>query len=559
MKKYLIFIVALFIPLIVTVHAASEYDSDEKIAWGVIGTAGTGATYEISPSKIFSSDANFGQGLYEFIYMRTKHAGSDLAVKRLLGGKPLSKEELFLMIPGSNIGELLTKKNPNDQIDQAEVEKKRLVMLAKLADEKELADLEELSKLEVEPTELFSDGDESNSGFDLIVDLDIIETILFGKMETVSGGAGPGAPAGSEVVDLGAIGEGEEAEKEKAAGPPPAGKVAEKPLEPESGGPGAGEKPQLVEIPTDTNVICPLNQSFNGAIEEIRDKEKAGMISGALGSEEGAAGGAETGTGAGGEAGAGGSAGAEGAGAEKPLTPAKSADWSRPPLCKGPFCLQIEKVYKKESSYLANENCIECHFEKINDAFKKTLSHNLVPSKATGNLMEGPKCKRSMFNLKQNFILIPQPILTPPNDDLIPKGDFIKNMIDFWEKYYDNPGRCDAKEGTGGSCKPDPDPMEEVTRNVLNQLPPNAEQKQAMLEIKQQVAAKKEEAAGLMEKARLKNEAESQSSQFQVLMQELDAMNSYFEGFMNLYNQLTSGKADSPCKALKGKSQCSAL
>ena len=49
---------------------------------------------------------------------------------------------------------------------------------------------------------------------------------------------------------------------------------------------------------------------------------------------------------------------------ESPLEPEKAADWSKPKLCDGPFCLKIEAKYKTESSYLANANCVACHLKK---------------------------------------------------------------------------------------------------------------------------------------------------------------------------------------------------
>ena len=77
-----------------------------------------------------------------------------------------------------------------------------------------------------------------------------------------------------------------------------------------------------------------------------------------------------------------------------------------------------------------------------------------------------------VLGLKWNFIILPQPILTPPNDDLIVKGDIIKNMIDFYEKYYDNPGRCE--KSVGGACKkdkglkPDPDIEKKLRKEKWN-------------------------------------------------------------------------------------------
>jgi hypothetical protein len=323
-------------------------------------------------------------------------------------------------------------------------------------------------------------------------------------------------------------------------------------------------------------VICPLNDSFNAAVEQVREAERAareevGIETSGAGAGGGSSGAAGAGVGAGAGRGTGGAEEGGETGEEAAITPEPAGDWSRPLPCNGVFCLKIEAVYKTESAYLANENCIACHFEKINDSFKKTLDHNLVPSKATGNLFEGPKCKRSLLGLKWNFILIPQPILTPPNDDLIPKGDFLANFVDFLEKYYRLPGSCDELKKeikTGGNiaeriqdklglCKPPPDTEQEAARNILNQIPEGTTQDTIIRRIRENAEAKKQEIAEMMEQSRLESDAQNQATQYQALMQEIETFNAYFKGFMSLYNQLISGEADSPCQTLSTKPVCS--
>ncbi|MBI4994294.1 hypothetical protein HZC21_01460 [Candidatus Peregrinibacteria bacterium] len=547
LKKYIItvLLIAAFSGAITTVSALAT-KSDDKLVADVIGTAGTGATYELNPSKFFTSDKSFGQDLYENTYNRVKSQGSDIAVQRLLAEHDFSKEELLILVPGSNIGKLLTEPDPTKNLSHEDVEARRVELRRLLAEEKDLADLLVNVQMDTEPTEIFANGDESDSGFDLLVDLAVIEQILFGKTETVFGGGGPGAPAGSKVVDVGEAAK-EEAEKEAEAQKETDKK---KKAKEEAAGLEGGAPESIIEGEEGEQVgaVCPLNKSFNSEAEKAIEKEKSAQESA---DKEGAGKGAKGKGKSGGEEGAPSSgAGEEGAGEEKPFELEKAADWTRPPLCYGPFCLKIEKKYKIESSYLANANCIACHFEKINDAFKKTLDHNLIPSKATGNLFELPKCKRSFLNLKWNFILLPQPILTPPNDDLITKGDIIKNMVDFYEKYYDNPGRKDKP------IKPDPDIEEEVAQRKLEQSASGKTPEELFREIRVEVSAKKAEAAKLMEETRFNSDAENQASQFKVLLSEIDMMNEYFKGFKKLYEDLISGADDSPCKVLSSKKTC---
>lgn len=535
-------------------RAANEYDSDENIAIGIIGTAGTSSSYDIN--VFATSPDNFGKNLYKKIYGRIKSEGSDMTISRALTRRNLSQDELLAIIPGANIGKLLKEDSPEAALEPAEVNARLAELRRSLVEDKELNDLFVEASADTEPTELFSNGDESDSGFDLLADLNVIQTILFGQVESPAGNSGPGAPPGSNVVGVSGGGSG------NASSPPALTGNSASPgngngsgsggahANGQSGGAaggGSGEEP----------VLCPLNQSFNQAVEAARSAEQQ------------SAGGAGVGAGNSGAAGQANHGGNNAAGAatnqelpeeDAPITPETPADWSRARPCVGPFCLRLERVFKTESAYLPNENCIACHFEKINDAFKRTLDHNLVPNKATGNLFEAAKCKRgsggTFLGLKWNFILVPQPILTPPNDDLITKGDFLKNAKEFYEKYYDNPGRCDDGS-VGGACKPDTSPEAAVTERVLSQISSGTEQTAVINQIRQQVDARKNAIEETMRVARLSKEAENQAGQYRVLMQEMNTMNGFFESFIKIFNGISEDSPDRPCTLLRNLPTCS--
>lgn len=551
------------------VLAASEYDSDASIAAGVIATAGTSATYETDLSgvpiigRLFATDPDdFGQDLYETIYDRVKHQGSDIAVSRTLARRPLSKEELRLLIPGANIGELLKQESPEENLPPERITERLAEFNRLLVEEKELADLLVQTKLEVEPTELFSNGDESDSGFDLIADLKIIDQILFGETETVLGG-GPGSAGGAaEGRVIGPrLGEGEEGAEAAARGEAAGRDRTELSRTGADSRAGTSAAPLGSSI-EEQGILCPLSGDFNSAVVAARAESRA------RGEDEDSGRGDSSGrrgdTGHGSESAGAGEGreteGAESGEPEEPPSAEEPADWSRLQLCGERFCLTLERVYKTESAYLPNENCIACHFEKINDAFKKTLGHNLVPNKATGNLIEVPKCKMGILGgLKFNLIVVPQPIVTPPNDDLIVKGDFIKNAEDFWEKYDPTKTKRCTTGGAGDACKTNPDSESEVAQRILQQVPEDTPQDKILRDIETQVVAKKEEAAKFMKEHRTNKDAQNQASQFEVLMQEIEAFNRYFESFVALYNTLVSSQPDKPCKLLLSKPTCSSL
>lgn len=548
MKKRFASILALVIalvPLLNYTATATEYES----------------TYELSPGKIFSSGTSYGENLYDYIYQRARNEGKDVAIVHAIAKTGLSRDEMAQWVAGYYIGAAMGTQGPNGKMTAKEIQQKTADVQDIYNTEKEIADLQADAKLEVEQTEIFANGDESDSGFDLLVDLDIIYAILFGKGEMVlsnPAGARPGnREVEANVVGMAAAGAG------GAAGAAGAAAGAVGAAAQAAAGAVAGAVVGLIpsaqqEIPGEAAVMCPLDQAFNNAVAAARERDRRQTAQAGAGGNAGAGQGAGGNVGADGNAGAGGAAGNGGGAAQEnvPVAAEPAANWKRPLPCDGVFCLKIDTVYKTDSSYLPSDNCIACHFEKINDAFKKTLDHNLVPSKVTGNLLEAPKCKRSLLNLKQNIILIPTPIITPPNDDVIVKGDFLKNIMDAFEKYYSNPGRCNSGV-VGGACKPDPDIQAEAAARALANAAKSATQNEILLQIQNIVASKKTEAAKMMAEARISSDAQNQAMQFQVLMDEINTMNSYFNGFLKVYQELVSDRPDFPCNTLLNKPTCS--
>lgn len=100
------------------------------------------------------------------------------------------------------------------------------------------------------------------------------------------------------------------------------------------------------------------------------------------------------------------------------------------------ICLTTEFVYATYTSYVAGDSCIQCEVEKINDLLDETLSHSLIPNKVTGNYLESAKCKDAFEPLPDmKIIAIPAPILTPPNYDMIADKNIFEEWNTFVEKY----------------------------------------------------------------------------------------------------------------------------
>jgi hypothetical protein len=98
------------------------------------------------------------------------------------------------------------------------------------------------------------------------------------------------------------------------------------------------------------------------------------------------------------------------------------------------FCVNSELIYKTVSSFQPGSSCVACEVDAINELMNKTLSHSLIPNKVTGNIMESAKCKEAFMPLPDiQFITIAAPVATPPNDDLI----FGNNIFAEWNSFVD--------------------------------------------------------------------------------------------------------------------------
>lgn len=569
---------AVALPILMLPFFAAAQDIDA----GVQGIAPTGDLFELD---IFGADEDeFGEDLYFNIYNRLKHESEEKALQQFQKTRQISAENLKALKEGTNIADILYEKTPGEPLNEAQVAARHKEILDELAEDKELADLEVAVALDVMPVEIFANGDESDSGFDLLVDLAHIEYVLFGTTEFSMGlGPGPGARPQANVINIGGIAKDaiEEAlaeEETRARATPGAGTSFSEEGAPEDGaavgapatGPGA-------------DVLCPVNAPFHEAVLAAIKQERAAFES-AAGRGDGAfgSGGPER-IGSGGSGTGGAPDGGGEGGAPPQLVPAVPANWAKARACDRIFCFvpdpPPEYVIRKSSAYSNSSNCVACHFEKMNDTFKKLLSHNLAPSKVTGNLFESAKCKYGMdvTALKFNVVLLPQPAMTPPNDDLVTKGDFITNLIDAYEKYFDNPGRCDKLKEivktsggeeeiieriktAGGACAPDRNKEAEAAQQLLDQSGGKTNPTQIMSSLREVTAKRKQKIAEKMEQLRLSSDAENQASALAPLMQEIDTMNAYFESFVVVFNNFfreDTPEGSSPCQILKDKELCS--
>lgn len=619
------------LPILLLVIILNPQTAISSVAVDIVATSGNGIQYDFSPyqvsfEKIFSRDTDFGQDLYMAIHKKIRNEGTDLAISRTLAHRSLTKEELLMIIPGANIGELMKQDSPKEALTPQEIEKRRADITQIFQDEKEISDLLVSANLEVMPVEIFSNGDESDSGFDLVSDLDIIEVLLFGRQDIArtsqpngaqssegvigsdgslnlgpfdtppdgeSGGSG-GAQAGSDVSTDNVSGNAGTSETSGNTTSSSGGNSSDSRTA--TGGVSANEPPKtILDIPEENVAVCTLNNAFNDAVKNARERDidEYGVSSESGGGSNGSANsGNVSGGSTGGQSGQNGQGGPvednNGGGAPNPnnsegednqnTVPESAGSWSRPNLCNNIFCIKIEKIMKEASLYSKRENCNACHFEKINDAFKKTLDFGLIAHKVTGNLFEVPICKKYLLdNLKMSIITVPKPIITPKNDSLVTEGDLAANVMDTLEKFYGAPGRCavvqEALRNAQGAttpekrikkaiellkkktdlCKSPTDPATEAAPNILNQSSDETNPVDLLKQIDNETSAKLTETADVIAKIKLDSQAENQAKEFQVLMVEIDTMNAYFDGFRKMFTDIVGD----PCQTLLNKETCS--
>jgi len=322
-------------------------------------------------------------------------------------------------------------------------------------EEYELLSLKRELAISSSMSEIFSNGDVTDSGFDLVHDLDVIEDILFNtKSPTTLGGP----------IDW-----GNDSKPKEGDNPYPSNVEKQTPdyseayeyvvlavTEDDEGGEGGdgtsdGEEVSLNESNPPEILeedICPTEESeLDKALDELDEEIEEYYES--LPEEEDVEDPGTSGNSAGGED-------ADNSGTTDPLTPAKPGDWGEDIECNGLLfegeaggseeggegysaramyymCLESKTIWETYSAFVPVEDCIYCELIKMNAYLQETLSHSLLPGKVAGNFGETSKCKDSfqMPLVDINFIVSWAPAQTPTNDDAI----WGKSIIQEFNKF----------------------------------------------------------------------------------------------------------------------------
>lgn len=511
---------------------------------------------------------------YNLVYGKLNVQAENDALKAVAGQYGLTTDEAGAVVGGS-IAPIFN--NPDLKGAKLTNEDAAIIMAGLQADFRFLKELYQIQKeveVSVKPSELFANNDLSDSGFDLVYDLTRIEEILF--LDTTEPSVGnPFSDEADEPYDPTLL---DASTDNYLVSPTPAATVSLALEGEDSGDAGSGDAVLTIgdsEVDVDVlhSDVCPADDALLDALDNFED-EKA--------EEEAADGGGDGEGGSGGEGGEGDGGGddGEGDGEDKAggeaskIEPAPADSWVKA-WCQGlsagengadagadasidmkslgggaplvsagaqagfenqaisakiGICLETLFIKETVSSYYPGASCVLCEVEKINEYMAKTLSHSLIPGKATGNLFESAKCKETQAaGFDMQIVTIPNPIPTPPNDDLI----YGKNVFDEWNKFVDRYKPI----GFGKFPPPDVEAQEPESsgdfqsKQALKHAPSYASQEEIYARVQKNKAEKMAEALLEVEDYQTAVDSTNVLEYSRNVIGEMKVMNQFFESF----------------------------
>lgn len=184
------------------------------------------------------------------------------------------------------------------------------------------------------------------------------------------------------------------------------------------------------------------------------------------------------------------------------------------------LCFDIELVWKRAYA-VKNQSCIACEVEKINKYLNETLSHSLMPNKVTGNLMESAKCKDAFTPLlDMNFIALSKPIPSPPNDDLLSKVD----IVERWNKFVESYSPLLTSK------------IDEKTDFFIENADQYVSQRDFNAEVYRELTVESAKAEAALDKTILQEGNANNLIYTQEVLRELKQMSAFFENYNKIFN-----------------------
>jgi len=416
---------------------------------------------------------NPGKDLYELVYYKRLIDADKQALRAVAGNFGMTSVEMNSVLSGSLDAIYNTTRRRDTELTREEAVQVYENAVEDYTDLKELYDIQQQIDLAVAPSEIFANGDLSDSGFDLIHDLNVIEEILFVDKGAITVGTPfnesldePYLPTDPDFAQESFVA-ANDPRRESSEGFSRSGDSAGS----NAGSIAVSSDELVVDAQTITEDVCETDDQVGSALDSFEATQPVEVADGTVASDSLA----DAGSGTPNDE-------VTDSSAIKPATPGQ---WGGGAWCPGlgsldssgnltgyggsffhagwdsldeaaaslinnafaavagyegpgisaqfAFCVDTKLVFKRVRSYTPGQSCIACEVDEINDYMNKALSYSLIPNKVTGNYMESAKCKASLGipAVDMDFILIPAPITTPPNDELI----FGSNIFEQWNKF----------------------------------------------------------------------------------------------------------------------------
>lgn len=559
------------------------YGEEEGSIWNEIVAKGDGFSWR----DVFGDLKSAGD-LYLLVYDKLQNEATQDALKQVARNNGFTTDEMEAIVGGS----IVPIFNSPDASTINMTQEEALLIAEGIRTDfqlaKELLEITNEVEVAVTPSEIFANGDLSDSGFDLVRDLEIIEEILFAEtvQQTVGG-----------VYDTGRVDAGDPAnnivpEDDFAISRTPAAvvrlgldadivqengdevligvgdeEVAVKVLQADVCEPRDGLTRAVEDEENDNAEVAVGNQNDNDNGFDVEDEENAADAQNAGGNvlDELLAAPADEWV----QAWCPGFANTSSAidnfseenidsfldgftslGDNNPagLFSSFGANYQGDYFqANAAICLTVQQVNEVYRSYNPGNSCIACEISKINENLDKTLAHSLIPNKATGNILESAKCKDvgNLFSLQ--FTTVWNPIPTPANDDLVFGNNIFEEWNDFASRYKpilleDVNFEINEAANTSGSG---------ITDSLVQFAPEGLNQQALYNAVQKTVAEYQAEAATNLRNYQDANEAGGQLLYENALLNEMKQMNALFNSFNDLFidiNEVTipeiQGKPD---------------
>lgn len=194
------------------------------------------------------------------------------------------------------------------------------------------------------------------------------------------------------------------------------------------------------------------------------------------------------------------------------------------------FCLSVDKKIRTYTSFSPTKSCIQCVVAGMNEDMKKLLSKNITPNKLTGNTYESTKCKSAIQlsdRLNMNIIMVPTPIITPNKYGTFVTGD-MQNRLNAYVRNYLPYGN------------PKDSPPERIKDEVMANEGKGADQVNILDKINSQIAANSKAIADSQALQPIEQMTAAKNAAYQQTIKEMRQMTSYFKSFQDIFVRLST-------------------